>query len=198
MGTTEFEEATILLPSAERTNILRALREAANAHHVAVRQVAIDLHKRIGTRSPSKYENAVRWVENTNRVSQDVFWDAVSVLDSLSHRKTIRVPTVADVETRAPKATNKTTEFSFGELTVTVNDRTITWDTGENNNAVRDARESWLGKALFAALEKITWTRGTGGYGIGNDEHNRDSRYEGGGSNYVTFRYGPLGGKWGW
>lgn len=67
--------------------------------------------------------------------------------------------------------------------------RTVTWDVSENNRAVESAHEHWFAKALFEALGKVTWTRGTGGTIVGNDEYNRDCDYAGGGSNYVAYEF---------
>lgn len=71
--------------------------------------------------------------------------------------------------------------------------RTVRWYVGENNKAVERARRSWLGQAFFRELNAISWTRGSGGELIGNDEYNRENRCAGGGANYVTARFGPLG-----
>lgn len=71
--------------------------------------------------------------------------------------------------------------------------RTVRWVVPENNHAVDFAWRHPMGKAFENALRKVRWVRGTGGKLVGNDEYNRDSRYEGGGANYVTRRYGPLG-----
>lgn len=68
--------------------------------------------------------------------------------------------------------------------------RSVRWDVEENNRAVERAREHPVARAMFQALDRVRWTRGTGGTLVGNDEYNRDSEDEGGGANYVTARYG--------
>lgn len=65
----------------------------------------------------------------------------------------------------------------------------------ENNHAVDSAHAAPGAIVFFAALGKINFTRNTGGKGIGNNEYSRDSQDEGGGANYTTFGYGPLGGE---
>ena len=71
--------------------------------------------------------------------------------------------------------------------------RSLVWDVGENNHARDYAHEHWYTRRLFQELFQVTWTRGTGGTIVGNDEYNKDSDYEGGGGNYATHRIGPLG-----
>jgi len=88
-------------------------------------------------------------------------------------------------------AVSKDATLNLDEATVTFNNksRTVGWCVSENNRAVESANDHWFAKKLFAALGRITWTRGTGGKIIGNDEYNRDSDYEDGGGNYVTHDY---------
>jgi hypothetical protein len=92
-------------------------------------------------------------------------------------------------------ATNKTTDFSLGEASISFGDAThsVMWMVAENNHAIDRAREHPVAVVFFRALKGIVWTRGSGGTIVGNDEYNRDNAREGGGSNYVTDRYGPLG-----
>jgi hypothetical protein len=82
-----------------------------------------------------------------------------------------------------------------GMLSFDSKERTVTWSVSENNRAVDDARESFVGELFFKVLSQVNWTRGTGGVIVGNDEYNRDagSDYEGGGGNYRTASFGPLG-----
>lgn len=68
--------------------------------------------------------------------------------------------------------------------------RTVIWSVSENNNAVDHAHNHPVGKEFFRRMSRVVWTRGTGGQIVGNDEYNRESRHDGGGSNYVTNRYG--------
>ena len=94
--------------------------------------------------------------------------------------------------------TNRTTAFRVdGDTTITF-DRdtsTVTWDVRENNHAVDDARAAPLAGAFFGALDKVVWTRGTGGVFVGNDEYNEEAGrdYPGGGGSYTTAGFGPIG-----
>lgn len=80
-----------------------------------------------------------------------------------------------------------------GGFTFNPERRTVTWDVSENNHACERARESLMGKFFFNYLSKVTWTRGTGGVIVGNDEYNRDDRESGGGGNFTKDRFGPQG-----
>lgn len=100
--------------------------------------------------------------------------------------------TKALVEKAFP-ATNRTTYFSCGEPSIRFDraKRTVTWSVPENNHAREHGREHELAEVLFKALGRVSWTRGSGGVIIGNDEYNRDSMDVGGGGNYVIDEYGP-------
>lgn len=80
-----------------------------------------------------------------------------------------------------------------GHLHIDPKTRDVHWSVSENNHAVDRARASFVGRFLFSYLRKVTWTRGTGGYLVGNDENNEDNSDAGGGANYVVDRFGPIG-----
>jgi hypothetical protein len=92
-----------------------------------------------------------------------------------------------------PFANTKTMSYRVGydaQITLQNETKMVTWDVDENNHAVERSREHYLAGVLFSALERVVWTRRTGGSIVGNDEYNRDSEDEGGAANYVTFRFG--------
>jgi len=102
--------------------------------------------------------------------------------------------TLPEVAKRFPKPTNRTTSWHVGlEAGISLKGRVVTWFTGDNNHSVETAHEEPLAGTFFGFLNKVKWTRGTGGVGTGNDEYNEESRDAGRGANYITFRYGPLG-----
>ena len=81
--------------------------------------------------------------------------------------------------------------LSLGGSAIIFKDRTVIWDVAENNHAVQDERARPLAKFFFRKLDNLTWTRGSGGKIVGNDEYNREADYEGGGGAYVTATYPP-------
>lgn len=90
---------------------------------------------------------------------------------------------------------SKTWKWEDGEWGVSINPKTrmLTWYIPENNHAVDTARESELGKTLFSMLDKIEWTRGTGGVARYSNEYMRDADMEYGGGGSREVGYGPRG-----
>ena len=91
-----------------------------------------------------------------------------------------------------PKITSSTRTFECGpgsDLAFS-QVRTVHWSVESNNHARDRGRGHPLAKAWFQHLEKIKWTRGTGGEVWGNDEYNGDSSGVGGGGNYSLGTWG--------
>ncbi len=87
-------------------------------------------------------------------------------------------------------ANSKTMQFSLngeGSITFDKEHKTINYYVSENNHAVEAARRSKVGRLFFRTMNSITWTNGSGGSLIGNDEYNRE---DGGGADYVTSSFG--------
>lgn len=120
-------------------------------------------------------------------------WETVTRLlgyDRWSRSETFKLhaPKAKDLAT-FPTSKSCTIRLPDACVTFDNDKKAVTWHVSENNRAVEHANEHWFAKKLFAALGKITWTRGSGGQIVGNDEYNRDSDYAGGGANYVTHDY---------
>jgi hypothetical protein len=90
-----------------------------------------------------------------------------------------------------PLANKSTKSFSTMDLTISLDPKTrvVHFMGDENNRAQERALESDLAGALFDALNRVTWTRGSGGKIMGNDEYNRDDYSDGGGANYVLHEW---------
>ena len=88
----------------------------------------------------------------------------------------------------------KDNSFDVGEGDASVGfnqtNKTVSWAVWENNHACDTARDTKEARLLFGLLNKVNFTRGSGGNIVGNNEYNRDDHNEGGGGNYVTASYG--------
>lgn len=201
MSRYEWEAGTLTLPSAAVPTVKAALRSAALEFRAEIENEVRACRNAFTSRSATKWAaHKDAWIDklcdrgqnrwHTTRTMSD---DSISLIDQLLRRlDTVRNPTAADFDAvLGAKPTSRTTRFTADEATVTIAGRTLHWSTGDNNHAVAHARNSWLGLALFKALGAVTWTRGTGGALVGNDEYNQEASGAGEASNYVTATYGP-------
>jgi hypothetical protein len=94
-----------------------------------------------------------------------------------------------------PCSVSRGTTIQREDWSMTFSDpeRTLFWDVSENNRAVDRARQHDFVTRVFQRLNRTKWTRNTGGVIVGNNEYNRDADYVGGGGNYVSASYGPIG-----
>lgn len=211
MSCYEWESGTITLPSTgpgSPTQIKAQLRAVGNEIHEATKARTIELHKKIGTRSLKKYKNTLNELEFGERNSQGHRYqdsttiteiandNAFAILrymiyDSERQNTAPRQPTIKDISTVAPKYTNRDNTFYAEECSIEFNGRTVNYNVPENNHARERADKHPLVKRFWGILDRVTWTRGTGGVTWGNDEYTRDSgNYPGGGANYIIRTYG--------
>lgn len=196
MSCYEWESGTLALPTSE----VAAMRKALNVAHTnqmksvkalldrlwpELKKLPADKRRRLDPYSPP--------LRHLNAAADDeAWWD----LHSLFHASGGRKPTAEHwKKSLAYPSTNRTSDWRCGEASVSLEGRHLTWDVPENNHAVDHAHDSWLGRALFAQLDRVKWTRGSGGYFVGNNEYNADDCSPGGGGNYLTSTYGPAGEK---
>jgi hypothetical protein len=89
------------------------------------------------------------------------------------------------------KANLKTVDYGYFKLKH--DSKSISYDVDQNNRAVESAQQDPFVKFVFNKLNSIVWTRNSGGVIVGNDEYNQENTYEGGGANYIVYRFGTLG-----
>lgn len=212
MSRYDWERGTIVIPTAQWAGFKKTIRDAWNA------AVEADLKTldaiRVKVLEANKGKRGVRWSDAVreeaarSEIRCSYSWGGsyanpahtLLTCDPYSVAKALGCDG-AGSRPKKPKKSEakfwpKTVKcMSFDEASVSFNDEShsVTWSVRENNHACDDAHRSFLGRTLFSALKKVQFTRNSGGVIVGNDENNCDDRSEGGGANYVTARFGPLG-----
>ena len=209
MSKYEWERGTITLPSNQWAAVRKGLLSKWNAKQDEIFADAKRAYAAVKAAAKGKRgkgrQTAMTDALNRHcggRKTEGVYWgfdgvdyerhDALSRLvfkrDGWNAPVALQTPKRKDLDT---KPVSKDADICCGEASVHFRNkgRTVTWDVPENNRACESAREHWFAGALFAALNKVTWTRGSGGTIVGNDEYNRDCDYDGGGGNYTVATY---------
>ncbi|MAF10687.1 hypothetical protein CMK11_09565 [Candidatus Poribacteria bacterium] len=206
MSINEWEEGEIVIPSKEFVDVRRTVVRA----HNATEEKSLELARRIHADllEFTKRQRNVEWsralwsmfdeqARTTRRVARnhsndDVLYRATRLVEQGFREQGRPLSPQKKWLDLLPLAA---TEIDLGEVSVRFDatTRTVGWKVMENNHAVERARKHPVGKALFSRLKRVKWTRGSGGIIVGNDEYNCDSRDSGGGGNYISGSYGPIG-----
>jgi len=195
MSKYEWERGTIKIPTKEWSKFRTGIIGCWNSHQLGLLEKAKSLHARLKTltkgKRGSKRSEAIRLALKDN-----YDWELQRLVVESAHVKGNVTYTLRGLPKKKDLGllpTSKDTHIRVGGATVSLcnKTRTVGWDVGENNRACESARSSFIGEELFTRLGQITWTRGTGGEIVGNDEYNRDNDYAGGGGNYVTSEFSP-------
>lgn len=211
MSNHQEERGTYIIPAKELPGLHKVLRNYANDFHAKVRAEVERLHQLAGgTRSVKKYAGAMRghsifdsWYRagglfGIPRGADPVDTAAAEIIDQMltdAHRgvRGIHKPTLTEIQRHAPKVTNRTDTFHPDhETTIAFKGRTVTWGVMENNRSVDHAHQSPMAEVFWGRMNRIHWTRNSGGCSLYADEYSREL---GGGGDSETNAYGPLGGQ---
>lgn len=204
-----WEKGTLKIPGGEWKRVRDELVAAHNKHREGMYQLAVAVHTRLTALKAAKgsaalntdlYELLRNDLGSAALMRQldscDDAWEAVHAVrkvDPKTRKITLVVPKKKDF---APVPSTKAKALHYGEFSIGLGATTksITWSVSENNHSVERAHDHAMGRAFFRVMGSVKWVRGTGGTLKGNDEHHREDDEAGGGGNYVTQRFGPLGG----
>jgi hypothetical protein len=194
MSRYEWEKGTLDIPSREWSAFRRAVVQGYNDHQKALYRKALRLYERITAQGKGKRGFDFRQAldEAMREAGVSVGWYQIkrALFPSGDDRRRPLKPKKKDFP---QKPITKATYIPVGEAAIVLDPphRRVTWDVPENNHAVSTAREHPVAQTLFRALDRVKWTKNSGGLLVGNDEYNRDCESVGSGGNYVTAEYGP-------
>lgn len=170
MSKYEWERGVIKIPAKDWSAFRKALISAWNEHQVSFLKEAKEAYRKL--RKDELVPERFRWI----------------IIDSATGKRT--APTAKKMR-KIPLGSKRCTIcLEDADIELNGEAKTVTWYVHEGNHAREYARQEPIGKLLFQLLNKITWTRGSGGVIVGNDEYNRDSWEEGSGRNYQIQSFG--------
>lgn len=192
-----WEHGEIRLPTAEFSKVRQKVQDAATTVKTEAFEKTQSFWKGLSRKEqtdPDAYRAAMyRWERDT---SPGPARDMALGLIGYHHYPAAALKPARVKKSDVDFPTNRTTQFYSDDLFVTFDRQSsiMVWDVAENNRSVDRANQSWLAEATKGALGEVRWTgKNTGGVLVGNDEYNREADYAGGGGNYVTEGFGPLG-----
>lgn len=193
MSKYEWERGTIKIPAKEWARFRTAVIKSWNARELARLERATKMHATLtakvkGTRGKKRKE-VIRQFYDLHLHYHPGDYDTLEMV--------VGDYGSAEIEGKPKKKdfrilpTSKDAHIDLGDASILLRNatRSVAWDVPENNHAREHARKHPVAKEFFRLLDRITWTRGSGGKIVGNDEYNRDADWEGGGGSYVTAEY---------
>jgi len=199
MSCHNWETAELILPHAAVVAVRTAVVSAYNQRQTADYTLALRFHASLVAAGKGKrgfsYASALSGLVQAHQTDDDGdgTWTIERTILPRGATKP-RLPRLKEFPHLPLRA--KSVTVTLGEATIRFAGAVVRWETGENNHQVDRAHSHPIAHVFFAALEQVVWTRGSGGFGVGNDEYRRESQQSGDGGNYETsLRYGPRGGQ---
>lgn len=222
MSKREEEQGTLVLPSAAVIPLRRALVEAMNAQRQRARDWAArayaHLQSQDGQAQRQAINQALRTGPDARPSADDLLGEVVRRVNNARGEPGEPVfqaarlllpfapwPRPANPRPRRLQAPKKkdlpplpaqTWQFQDEGAAVRIDPekRTLSWEVDRSNRAVEHAWAGPLGRALQAALDKVEWTRATGGVFRYADEYADEAAMEHGGNPVrISRAFGPLG-----
>lgn len=206
MSCYEWTSGEVVIPTGQYAGVKKMIRDAHTAYlqrgYEEAQKFWSGLTRRQQTDVEAYREALQLWLYGDYSSNRDggASDDLVSLLGwVLSPRGSAETGPRRLLKTDLTWPNSRTTHMGDGDLDISFVDErhAVRYDVGENNHARDHAQRSHLHKAFYDAMDKVRWTRTSGGVLLGNDEYNREGGYEmeGGGGSYVVDAFGPLGVK---
>lgn len=206
MSKYESEHGSIVIPTDQWVAFRKGIIEAHNAEQERLFALATSVLARVKAEAKGKrgfdYAEAIRratrslttersdYNRDEHEISGLLGMNAKQVDGKWVEAKKPSSPKRKDLDIRPTSRGGERIDADEGSIKLVDETHTVHWSVSENNHACDTARSHPVGRALFRALGKVEWKRGSGGKIIGNDEYNREADGEGAGGNYVTGDYG--------
>jgi len=192
-----WESGTIKIPTSEwskfRTGVIKAFNDRRD--RMWDESVRVFENAKLAKKGKRNFD-LISWFENEANDNRSFSFDEVMVIRSKilprvdGKYKLLRPK--KNMFAHLPTSKNCTINCNDGGIVLNNESRTVVWAVSENNHAVEVARSHPVAQKMFRLLDRVKWTRNSGGTIVGNDEYNRDNNdYCGGGGSYVTMEYGP-------
>lgn len=208
MGHWEWQKGEFKLPSAEFAKVRQAVADADRSHKEKIFEQTQIFWKSLTPKQKSDHASyQAAMYSFISKVSQEL---------SRGHYDERTDNFVSDIEhalyiphSQKPKRvlaasmempTNRTTQFAGSGVSIEFDKaaNTVTYAVYEDKSAVDRAHGAPILEALTNCIEKMRWTRGTGGRIWGDNEYAEDARREHGHAFDLTqTAYGPVGAE-GW
>lgn len=204
MSCNAWQEGTIKLPSAAAAGVKKVVRDAATAYRTQIQTLCKKWWAEHKTSSRKKYREALdydrfgTWMDRNAGRSHDVqlHEDVLDVLQGIvgwpPNESNPRQVQERDLDRiLGEKPSNRTSRYSVGEGSIAFKGNAVTWHA-EDSHACDRPNAHPVAIALWQALDRVTWTRGSGGEIRGNDEYSEEAgrHSTGTGGSYLVREYG--------